>query len=101
MTIFAAGKEQRLSGLDITSDSVVVYEGEPLDPLYRCRRVVPAAEIRRIREMPGKWFRRGTGLAVIYGRSRWFGRRQIFIPAATPQYAEIKAQFTALQIRSL
>jgi hypothetical protein len=97
MSLVAVGKEQRLSGLEITRDALVLYEGEPLDPLYGHGRVVAASEICSIRELKKTWFRKSAGLAVVYGRRfPLFIRNQQFIPAKTPQYSEIRDTLMAL-----
>ncbi len=97
MSLFAVGREQRLSRLEVTRDALVLYEGEPLDPLYRQGRVVPASEIRGIRELKKTWFRKSAGLAVVYGRRLpSFIRKHSFIPAQTPQYCEIRETLLSL-----
>jgi len=96
MTVFAASKT-RLSGLDIRRNSVVLYEGEALDPVYRTGRVVRASEIQCVTEVGNTWFRR-AGLIVRYHRDTgWFKTKQFYISSRAPDYPEIKEQLISLQ----
>ena len=101
MSLFAAGKVQALSGLQIRSDSVVLYEGEALDPLYRVGRVISASEIRDMKEVGDGRFIRRAGLVVRYGhRILRLGAKQFYIPSRTPDYAQIKEQLVSMQHRT-
>ena len=97
MALFATAKTE-LSGLDIRSDSIVLYEGEALDPLYRIGRVVPASEIQCVTEVRDTWFRRRAGIIVRYNRGA--GRcktKQFYVPSGAPDYLRIKEQLISLQ----
>ena len=97
MALFAASMGPGLSELEIRSDSIVLYEGEALDPLYRTGRVVPAAEIRAVKEVGDLWSIRRAGLIVKYGRGlRFFGAKQFYIPSRAPDYSQIKAHLVSM-----
>ena len=101
MALFAVTTRSALSGLEIRSDSIVLYEGEALDPLYQIGRVVPASEIRGVKEVGDVWFIRRGGLIVKYGRGiRGFGARQFYIPSRTPDYSQIKEQLVSMQLQT-
>lgn len=101
MTLFAAAKTEGLSGLDIGSDSVVLYEGGALDPLYRIGRVVPASEIQCVTEVRDTWFRRRAGIIVRYNRGAgWYKTKQFYVPSGAPDYTQIKEQLISLQRKS-
>ena len=98
MVLFAATRTQGLTGLDIRSDSVVLYEGETLDPLYRIGRVVPASAVQRVTEVRDTWIRRRAGIIVRYNRGAgWFRTKQFYVPSRTPDYSQIKEQLISLQ----
>lgn len=97
MALFGASIGPGLSELEIRSDSIVLYEGEGLDPLYRTGRIVPASEIRVVKEVGDLWSIRRAGLIVKYGRGlRFFGGKRFYIPARTPDYAQIKAHLVSM-----
>lgn len=101
MALFAASMGPGLSELEIRSDSIVLYEGEGLDPLYRTGRIVPAAEIRAVKEVGDLWSIRRAGLIVKYGRGiRFVGGKRFYIPAGAPDYCRIKEQLLSMHRQS-
>lgn len=96
MSLFALAKPQGLSALEIKNDSVVLYEGEAVDPLYRSGQVVPGSEIRDLKEVRTLGLLRCSGLLVRYGGGL-FGSRRFLIPSGTPDYTEIKELILALR----
>jgi len=83
--------------IELESDRITVYEGKAADAVYRHGRTIQRSEVSEIREtlalsVFGPLQR---GLVVRYSRwQRWMGGAQFFVPAAMPEYNEIKAQLT-------
>ena len=97
MSLFALGDERLLAGLEIGNDYLVLYQGQAIDPLYRRGLVVPASEIRNVRQVSDFWLLKRSGVLVRYGRFRWFGWKRFFIPEKSPNYVEIRDKLLAFR----
>jgi hypothetical protein len=83
--------------LEIAPDRLTIFDGEPIDPVYRHGRTILRREVTGIREtrMFSIFGPRPYGLVVRYGPSFFGTRKRLFIPNGIPDYDQLKAQLLA------